>query len=142
MKKKKHYIVLAEDDPDDRDMFLEEFVRQNPDAVIETVTDGKELYELLDALLPEELPTLILLDFQMPLITGPEVLQHLNSRPTYASIPKFVWSSSIRTKDIEDCIRLGAVGYFKKPSTAGEIDELVRQIDKIFTERLSLLNAE
>jgi CheY-like chemotaxis protein len=142
MKKKKPYIVLAEDDPDDRDMFLEEFARQNPDAVIETVTDGKELLELLNVLLPEELPTLILLDYKMPLITGPEVLQHLNSHPTYSSIPKLIWSTSIRTKDVEDCIGLGAVGYFKKPSTASEMDELVGQIDKMFTERISQLHSK
>jgi two-component system response regulator len=141
MKKKTPYIVLADDDPDDRDAFVEEFGRQNAEAVIKTVTDGKELFDLLNTLPAGELPALILIDYKMPLITGPEVLQHLNSQPTYASIPKLVWSSSTRTKDAEDCRRLGADGFFKKPAAAREMNELVQEINKIFAARLSLPNS-
>ncbi len=136
MKKKTLYILIADDDADDQEMLSEAFMRQKPGAIIRTVMDGKELFDFLDACPPDELPVLILLDFKMPLVTGPEVLQHLSSHPTYVSIPKLVWSSSTRTKDIEICRQMGADGYFKKPATSKEMDEFVNIIYEIFTAQL------
>ena len=135
------YILLADDDPDDLDTFTCAFTRLNPNAFVETVNDGKELFELLGACNPQELPILILMDYKMPLITGPEILQKLASSTTYSHIPKLIWSTSERYKDIELCRRLGADNYFKKPATSSEIDDLVRQVDMIFTIQLKNLNS-
>lgn len=139
MKDGLRYILLADDDPDDQDTFSEAYIRHNPDACVQTVNDGKELLDYLNACPADELPTLILLDFKMPVLSGPEALQALASNAAYAHIPKLVWSTSVRTKDIDECIRLGAIRYFKKPSSFQELAESVRQIDAIFNSQLQNL---
>lgn len=136
MKKKTPYILLADDDPDDRELFSEA-ITQKDHIVVQTVNNGQELFAFLDAQSPDELPALILLDYNMPLITGPEILQRLGTQSTYAHIPKLVWSSSARTKDIQECIRMGADSYIKKPSTNQEMEELLHQVDKILSGRLT-----
>jgi len=141
MSKQLPYILLADDDPDDLETFTNAYTRLNPSVFVETVNDGKELFDVLDGCDPDELPTLILLDFKMPLISGPEVLQRLASSMEYASIPKLVWSTSERPKDIEQCQKFGADHYFRKPATSREADELVRQIDKIFIARRQILKS-
>jgi CheY-like chemotaxis protein len=132
MQKETPYILLAEDDPDDQDAFCEAWGRLNPDVSVKTVSDGKELFEYLDICPEYALPALILIDFKMPLVSGPEALQKLAFHPSHSRIPKLVWSSSERSKDIEVCKKLGARNYFKKPATLGEMDEMVHQISQIF----------
>jgi CheY-like chemotaxis protein len=131
------YILLAEDDPDDQDAFCEAWARLNPHVSVKTVSDGKELFEYLDMCPDHALPALILIDFKMPLVSGPEALQKLAFHPSYSRIPKLVWSSSQRTKDVEVCKRLGALNYFKKPATLGEIEELIRRINQIFIDQFN-----
>lgn len=136
MNKELPYILLADDDPDDLNVFLQAFSEVHPHASIRTVTDGQRLFEFLDGCDPDELPSLILIDYKMPIISGPEVLQKLASSPEYADIPKVVWSASERTQDIENCIRLGATGYFVKPASAKELDELIQKIERIYSAQL------
>jgi CheY-like chemotaxis protein len=139
MKKASPYLLLADDDPDDQETFMEAFTRLYPQTKVQTVNDGQELFVFLDTHSPDELPVLILLDFKMPLVTGPEVLERLSDHPMYAPIPKVVWSTSERSKDIQECQRLGADAYFKKPATAKELDYIILQIDKILIKQLSNL---
>ena len=141
MKKPFPYLLLADDDPDDQETFLEAFSRLNVHAAVRTVNDGKELFEFLDGRPPDELPVMILLDYKMPLVTAPEILERLSNHPLYAAIVKVVWSSSERSKDMQDCLRLGATAYFKKPSTAKELDEIIRQIDAILAQQAVLYKA-
>jgi CheY-like chemotaxis protein len=130
------YILLADDDPDDLNTFLQAFSELNPHASVQTVTDGQELFDFLDSCNPDELPLLILLDYKMPIVSGPEVLQRLASHPEHAHIPKVVWSTSERPQDIENCVRLGAAGYFPKPASTSELGELIQKIELIYTAQL------
>lgn len=136
MKKDLPYILLADDDPDDVITFLQAFSEVNHHATVQTVTDGKELIEFLDVCGPDELPALILIDYKMPVVSGPEVLQRLAYHSEYAHIPKVVWSTSERSQDIENCVRLGAAGYFLKPASSSELDELIQKIELIYAAQL------
>jgi CheY-like chemotaxis protein len=136
MNKELPYILLADDDPDDLNIFLQAFSEIDPHASVHTVIDGQELIEFLEGRDPDELPLLIVLDYKMPIVSGPEVLQRLASSPEYAHIPKVVWSTSERSQDIENCIRLGATGYFLKPASSIELDELIQKIELIYSAQL------
>jgi two-component response regulator ARR-A family len=142
MNKELPYILLADDDPDDLNTFLEGFSELNPYASVQTVIDGQELVEFLDGCEPDELPSLIVLDYKMPILSGPEVLQRLASSPEYAHIPKVVWSTSKRSQDIENCIHLGAAGYFLKPASSSELYELIQKIELIYSAQLQRLQRE
>jgi DNA-binding NarL/FixJ family response regulator len=53
-----------------------------------------------------------------------------------------IWSTSERSKDIQECQRLGATAYFKKAATAKELDHIIHQIDKILKNQLSNLKIQ
>jgi CheY-like chemotaxis protein len=132
MKKAPPYILLAEDDHDDRDTFIEAFMALHPSIPVKHVKDGKDLFGFLDSCPPDDLPGLILLDYNMPLLTAPQALQQLAASREYAHIPTIVWSSSRRSKDINECLQLGASLYLHKPADTKELNDLVGRISQLF----------
>lgn len=62
-----------------------------------------------------ERPMLILLDLQLPGISGIELLQRLKSNRQTASIPLVILTSSLNERDVIECRRLGADAYLAKP---------------------------
>jgi CheY-like chemotaxis protein len=74
------------------------------------------------------LPHLIMLDLKMPGLTGACVLEWLQGRAEFDHIPRIVMSGSSLKTDAEKCYRHGADNYFVKPSTLGELRDLIRQI--------------
>lgn len=124
------YLLLADDDPDDRSWFTEAFIQQNPGCIVEQTTSGLAVLEFLkDA---RELPLILLLDFQMPDINGPEILQQLATNSRYRQMIKVMWSTSQRLKDIEDCKKLGAAHYMVKPGDTRELHNIVQKVSTIF----------
>ncbi len=58
-----------------------------------------------------ELPDLILLDLLMPKMPGIEVLRTLKSDEATRAVPILVLSNSSREQDVQEVVKLGAVGY-------------------------------
>lgn len=65
----------------------------------------------------------------MPRLTAPQVLQATGAGTRYAHIPKIVWSTSERQKDIDECLSLGAVRFAIKPATGYELNELINSLE-------------
>ena len=120
------YLLIADDDQDDLDMLTEAFVRQNPGYLVEHVSGGKAVLQYLDK--TTELPAMLVLDYQMPDLNGPEVLQRLAADRRYTGLLKVIWSTSRRVKDMEDCKRLGAAHYLIKPGDSKELSSIIHQI--------------
>lgn len=62
-------------------------------------------------------PNLILLDLNMPKISGKEVLKHIKTDPDLESIPVIIFTTSSDEMDIDQCYDLGANSYILKPVT-------------------------
>jgi len=75
-----------------------------------TATDGEEGLQLARA----EVPDLILLDMLMPKLSGLEMLRALKAEEKTRAIPVLILSNSSREADIEEAMKLGAVGYLVK----------------------------
>src|SRR5262249_55131522 len=76
------------------------------------------------------LPALLLLDLNLPLISGFEVLKWLRSRPEFQALPVVVFSSSLHEADKLQARELGANDYVEKPKSGlqfGEVVERLRQ---------------
>ena len=129
------YILLAEDDPEDRSSFVSDFEKQIVFATVETVSDGQQLLDFLSRCRWDKLPSIILIDYRIPIFTAPEILRELSADSRYSSIPKYVWSAALLSEEIDKCKQLGASSYFQKPSGPSELEDFVRQIGE-------LLNAE
>jgi CheY-like chemotaxis protein len=132
---KRPYILLAEDDPDDQFAFLEAFTRLNPHVSLRIVQDGQELLDFLDTSPDTRLPVIIVLDYKMPRLTGPDVLKYLAVCQRFIHIPKIVWSTSTREKDIAECLQLGAANYFTKPATNQELEDFIAGVNAFVNDQ-------
>jgi CheY-like chemotaxis protein len=128
MPQKQMNFVLADDDPDDQELLIEALKGLVPSLIIETFMDGKEVVAHLRALQPPQMPSLIILDYNMPRVTGLDVLLQIAPHPQYHSIPKVVWSTSDNPAYIRECINSGAKDYFLKPASLKGYKKIAEQM--------------
>ncbi len=124
----KHPIVLVDDDEDDRYIFQEAFLQtecRNPFLQFE---NGSILLDFLNKTDPEHYPCLILLDLNMPMMDGREVLKNVKSNPQWSHIPVIVFTTSKLEKDRRIAYGLGANCFVSKPSGYHEVLEITRAI--------------
>ena len=74
------------------------------------------------------MPVLVLLDLNMPMISGFEILQWIGAHSEFQQFPVVVYSSSSQPSDVERARELGASDYFVKPCLFDKTQELLREI--------------
>lgn len=109
-------VMLVEDDPDDRDLFVTFFATRKDVLLLPSVSNGLELIDYLqDVSSDKDLPDLIVLDQNMPMMNGKQTLQFLKSHSRFSHIPAVIYSTYTDTNLIIDCKRLGASMIAMKP---------------------------
>lgn len=121
-------ILLGEDDIDDEEFLKEIFSSVDNSFSLIFIRDGKRVIDYLDGLPDDQLPCLIILDYNMPALNGAEILWEIKTRPKYADIPKIIWSTSPSDMYRKKCMEAGADDYVIKPSSVNELLEIVRYI--------------
>ena len=110
-------ILLVDDDIDDRLMFEQLLQEMDPSIALDTAENGLEMIALLDKCKDTQLPGLIILDQNMPKMTGKESLLYLKESPRYQHIPVIIYST-YQVKDFFlECRELGAMDVVSKPDT-------------------------
>lgn len=71
--------------------------------------------------LPTGRADLILLDYQMPDLSGPEIIARLRSDPATAGLPVIFLTGLGEEGDGAEMLKLGAVDYLKKPPAPAEL---------------------
>ncbi|QHV93767.1 response regulator [Spirosoma endbachense] len=108
-------VWIVDDDEDDKYLFEIAFKQLIPPVSIKLFNDGEEL---LPALIQHDsLPSLIILDLNMPRVNGFEALQQLRAEPAFQKIPVIVLTTSSDYCDRERAKQLGANGFLTKPPT-------------------------
>jgi len=120
------FILLGEDDPDDLDMLTEVFSAIDNSFILFYVNSGKEVLSALEKLHDDQMPCLIVLDYNMPGLNGADILKEIGSNDRYAAIPKIVWSTSGGDKFKQTCLELGAKDYVIKPSNNQDLEKIAR----------------
>jgi CheY-like chemotaxis protein len=110
----KLYILVAEDDEEDREIMGSVFSTLNCPAKMIFVEDGEKLLEHL-ATYAGAFPGLILTDLNMPRLNGKQVLKSLKEDSRYKHIPVVVFSTSAWREDVQVCYRAGASTFISKP---------------------------
>ena len=110
-------IYLADDDVDDRDLLKEAFQQITDKHHLHVFSNGKELIEFLSTKREDELPCLIVLDYNMPQLNGKEVLKYLQNTIRYRNIPKVIYSTSSYWKEKSEFLALGANEFMTKAAT-------------------------
>lgn len=103
-------ILLVEDNPGDVRL-AEEVLGDRPEIELEIARDGGEA---LDRVRSAPRPHLMLLDLNLPVRSGLEVLAEVKADPALASMPVVVLTSSDSPGDIEEAYRLQASSYVCK----------------------------
>ena len=115
-------ILYVDDDQDDCVLLKESFSDTgNTNMVL--ASNGDEAIEYLDS--NESLPSLIILDLNMPRRDGRQTMQYIKSKPRLSGIPVVILSTSKNQADKEVCSRLGAVSYLEKPDHYSGYKEIV-----------------
>lgn len=120
-------IILADDDEDDRMLFLEALDEISIQTKLLLFKHGQEL---LDYLFQShiDLPNLIFLDLNMPIKNGMQCLCEIRSNPKLKDLRIAIYSTSSSDKDIRDTFLNGADIYINKPSSFTKLREVVEKV--------------
>lgn len=110
------FILIADDDLDDQELLGSAFHTIDNLLHLEFMHNGNKLILYLETLADEELPSLIILDYNMPELNGVDILKILRTKERYKAIPKIVWSTSSSSLFRNLSLELGATDYIVKPS--------------------------
>lgn len=124
------FILFIDDDGDDRDLMEDAVAEISSDLTTMALDDAEEALEMIDG--GEISPDLIVLDLNMPRMTGQEFLRQMQDRAHHIAIPVVVLSTARQPEIIEEVKALGAIEYFTKPGSFDEIKELMRQLVSVY----------
>jgi two-component system, response regulator len=131
---KKKIILLVEDNPDDQKLAFLAFERCHIPTKIVAVQDGKEALDYLfrtgpySQRDPETMPAVILLDLNLPRLSGLDVLKKIRGDRRTQLLPVVILTSSQEEEDILACYHLGANSYIRKPVDFDQFTEAARQM--------------
>ena len=137
-------ILMADDDPDDRQLTKEAFEESHLANDLRFVEDGEELLDYLHrrgkyaAPGAAPRPGLILLDLNMPRKDGREALQELKADPRFRGIRVVLMTTSKAEEDVVRSYNLSAASYITKPVTFERLVEVVRTLGKYWLEIVEL----
>ena len=115
-------VVLAEDDPDIQ--LVAKLALKRAGFDVKVVANGQEALDAIRA----QPPDVVLLDWMMPELDGPETCRRLKSDPATASIPVIFLTAKSQEAEIQRGLSLGASGYVTKPFDALALGQQVKDI--------------
>ena len=129
-----HTILLIEDNPDDAELTRIAFAEAAIDSQLVVVGDGAEALDYLfaqgkyaarDA---ADLPSIVLLDLNLPKLDGREVVQAIRANPATRHLPVVALSSSGEPMDIDASFASGVDSYLQKPVDFGRFIEEMKRV--------------
>ena len=118
------HILLADDDEDDRLLFIKAFSELKIKTIVYTVNNGMQLMEWLGKNFPR-LPHIIFLDLNMPLKNGLESLKEIKRSKKLKDITIAIYSTSASEYNIDETFHNGANIYIQKPSNFNTLKEVL-----------------
>ncbi|WP_169921789.1 response regulator [Spirosoma rigui] len=131
-------VFIVDDDEDDRFLVQQIFEQQSPESELRTLVNGAELLQTLAE--SDNLPDLILLDLNMPVMSGLETLERVRQNPAYESVPIVILTTSDQAIDKQRATRLRANGFITKPPTIKQYNEIVLNLKRDWLSGKSTLN--
>lgn len=137
-------ILMADDDPEDREMAAEALRRRRLANDLRFVENGEELMDYLrhqgqyadPASSPR--PGVILLDLNMPRKDGREALVEIKSDPNLRCIPVVVLTTSRDEQDVLQSYNLGVNSYITKPVTFARLVDALDVFGRYWLEIVEL----
>ena len=124
-------VLLVEDDPDDIVLMSRSLKSSDFDIGLEIASNGLDALDFLRNRSSEtgkQLPNLILLDLNMPVMNGREFLEELRGDPVLYSLPVIVITTSDDPEIIREAYKSGANSVVTKATSIAGMAELIRLI--------------
>jgi CheY-like chemotaxis protein len=118
-------ILLAEDDVDDYNFFVEAFEKISSSYSFARAKNGLECITYLKS---QENPAIIFLDLNIPIKNGLECLKFIKDNEAFSHIPVVIYSTSHYIKHIDAAFKNGAHYYIVKPSNADILVEILNTV--------------
>jgi CheY-like chemotaxis protein len=134
-------VLLVEDDEGDVLMTREAFEFYKVRNPLHVVSDGEQALQFVRRTGPyadAPRPGLILLDINLPRVSGLEVLAELKQDPGLSTIPVVMLTTSRADEDILRSYSLHANAYVSKPVDFEQFTAAIRQIDDFFLSLVQL----
>jgi CheY-like chemotaxis protein len=137
-------ILMADDDSEDCMLAQEALAHVNMEHEVHTVPDGVALMDYLhrrglyESFQGRPLPGLILLDLNLPRMSGMEALRQIKSDPLLRRIPTVVLTTSEMEEDVQRSYDFGANSFVTKSVTFSSLVEVVEEIGKYWLEVVQL----
>ena len=125
-------VLIIDDDEDDRFFMQQAFLTDSPYTQVHLAASGQPALDLLDS--TRSLPDVVLLDLNMPVMDGFEVLSHLKQSTRYQSLPVVILTTSDAGEDQERARRLGATEFITKPTTYSGLSAVAQRIRRALVE--------
>ena len=123
-------ILYIEDEPDDVFLMERTFRQVAPEVDLKVISDGQEAVDYFDnsaRISPGDL-SLVLLDLNLPGLSGLKVLSHIRKRPGLAELPVVIFSASNQPSDIAASYAEGCNAYLVKPGDPDRLKTIVAAI--------------
>jgi len=114
-------ILLIEDSQDDIALTLRAFKKCNIKNTVNIIEDGQDALDYIsckgkfEGKDPLDLPTVVLLDINLPKVNGFEILKAFRENEATKFLPVVILTSSKEERDIINGYSLGANSYIQKP---------------------------
>ena len=126
-------IMLVEDSISDQVMIERALEDDKVLCDLTIVSNGKEAIDALKlGASKNQLPDLILLDMNMPIMDGKQTLQEIRASFALKHLPVVMLTTSSRDKDVLESYRLGVNAYLTKPVLDSEFINMIRQLEKFW----------
>jgi CheY-like chemotaxis protein len=118
----KKKILVADDNRVSRELIRE--VLENSSQKVLEAENGEEALEKI----VNETPDVVLLDIQMPIFDGYEVLRRVRSDPRFVGLPIIALTAYAMKQDCEKALALGFNEYITKPIDGAALRVRIKQI--------------
>jgi two-component system response regulator len=138
--KQAHAILLVEDNPADVKITQRALRESALPVELFVVRDGQEAVDFLLRNGPHandpdwRSPDLILLDLNLPRLTGRQVLDRIRTTPALRAVPVIVLTTSHRPEDIQEMYSAGANTYIAKPQDFTRFVEVLQTIQRYWLD--------
>ena len=129
-----NYILIAEDDEDDQFLLVSAFKEILSDVELICVENGIELinhFKKFDQGHVSRLPSLMIVDLNMPKKNGKEAIKELIEKPYFRSFPTIIFSTTGNEMEKSRCRELGIDDFFVKPSNYNSLLNIVSQFKEM-----------
>lgn len=119
----KPLILIVEDDEDDRHLLQEAFAENGYRYDLCFALDGADALAQLKEM--PHLPTLVLLDINMPRMNGFELLRHVRASEKLRCLPVVMFSTSGAANTVKEAYERGANSFIEKPKNFFQLGEVI-----------------